>query len=122
MVASENELQWEQDSLPEWSKGVDSSSTSASCVGSNPTAVSDESSLGWRLGSRWASEPFCGKPALEVANLLPSSLLPGPGGRTPTGSGRRIVASASILCAGSSFPAARGYNKRSGAVVSVLGS
>ena len=28
------------DSLPEWSKGVDSSSTSASCVGSNPTAVS----------------------------------------------------------------------------------
>ncbi len=30
----------EQDSLPEWSKGVDSSSTSASCVGSNPTAVS----------------------------------------------------------------------------------
>ena len=29
----------DQDSLPEWSKGVDSSSTSASCVGSNPTAV-----------------------------------------------------------------------------------
>ena len=28
-----------EDSLPEWSKGVDSSSTSASCVGSNPTAV-----------------------------------------------------------------------------------
>ena len=28
-----------QDSLREWSKGVDSSSTSASCVGSNPTAV-----------------------------------------------------------------------------------
>ncbi len=27
------------DSLPEWSKGVGSSSTSASCVGSNPTAV-----------------------------------------------------------------------------------
>ena len=27
------------DSLPEWSKGVDSSSTSASCVGSNPTAA-----------------------------------------------------------------------------------
>ena len=27
------------DSLPERSKGVDSSSTSASCVGSNPTAV-----------------------------------------------------------------------------------
>ena len=27
------------DTLPEWSKGVDSSSTSASCVGSNPTAV-----------------------------------------------------------------------------------
>jgi hypothetical protein len=26
-------------SLPEWSKGVDSSSTSVSCVGSNPTAV-----------------------------------------------------------------------------------
>ena len=31
---------WAYDSLPEWSKGVDSSSTSASCVGSNPTAVS----------------------------------------------------------------------------------
>ena len=29
----------DQDTLPEWSKGVDSSSTSASCVGSNPTAV-----------------------------------------------------------------------------------
>ena len=27
------------DSLPEWSKGVDSSSTGASCVGSNPIAV-----------------------------------------------------------------------------------
>ena len=27
------------DSLPEWSKGVDSSSPSASCVGPNPTAV-----------------------------------------------------------------------------------
>ena len=27
------------DSLPEWSKGVDSSSTIARCVGSNPTAV-----------------------------------------------------------------------------------
>ena len=29
----------DQDTLPEWSKGVDSSSTSASCVGSNPTGV-----------------------------------------------------------------------------------
>ena len=28
-----------QDTLPERSKGVDSSSTSVSCVGSNPTAV-----------------------------------------------------------------------------------
>ena len=27
------------DTLPEWSKGVNSSSTSASCVGSNPTGV-----------------------------------------------------------------------------------
>ena len=27
------------DSLPEWSKGVDSSSTGANLVGSNPTAV-----------------------------------------------------------------------------------
>ena len=27
------------DTLPEWSKGVDSSSTSADCVGSNPTGV-----------------------------------------------------------------------------------
>ena len=32
-----------KDTLPEWSKGVDSSSTSASCVGSNPTGVI------WRL-------------------------------------------------------------------------
>ena len=31
-----------QDSLPEWSKGVDSSSTSASCVGSNPTGVNPQ--------------------------------------------------------------------------------
>ena len=30
----------DMDTLPEWSKGVDSSSTSASCVGSNPTGVS----------------------------------------------------------------------------------
>ena len=29
----------DRDTLPEWSKGVDSSSTSASCVGSNPTGV-----------------------------------------------------------------------------------
>ena len=28
-----------RDTLPEWSKGVDSSSTSASCAGSNPTGV-----------------------------------------------------------------------------------
>ena len=28
-----------RDTLPEWSKGVDSSSTSTSCVGSNPTGV-----------------------------------------------------------------------------------
>ena len=28
-----------KDSLPEWSKGVGSSSTSASCAGSNPTTV-----------------------------------------------------------------------------------
>ena len=27
------------DTLPEWSKGVDSRSNSASCVGSNPTGV-----------------------------------------------------------------------------------
>ena len=31
--------QSDTDTLPEWSKGVDSSSTSASCVGSKPTAV-----------------------------------------------------------------------------------
>ena len=31
--------QFFSDTLPEWSKGVDSSSTSASCVGSNPTGV-----------------------------------------------------------------------------------
>ena len=34
-----NEIEEYQDTLPEWSKGVDSSSTSASCVGSNPTGV-----------------------------------------------------------------------------------
>ena len=40
-------LPWHsRDSLPEWSKGVDSSSTSASCVGSNPTAVIHCSPLG----------------------------------------------------------------------------
>ena len=33
------ELPCWQDTFPEWSKGVDSSSTSASCVGSNPTGV-----------------------------------------------------------------------------------
>ena len=32
-------MPFSQDTLPEWSKGVDSSSTSASCVGSNPTGV-----------------------------------------------------------------------------------
>ena len=35
----------DQDTLPEWSKGVDSNSTSASCVGSNPTGVTSPSSL-----------------------------------------------------------------------------
>ena len=30
---------YSSDSLPEWSKGVDSSSISVNCVGSNPTAV-----------------------------------------------------------------------------------
>jgi hypothetical protein len=29
----------DKDTSPEWSKGVDSSSTSASCVSSNPTGV-----------------------------------------------------------------------------------
>ena len=38
----QSRLFW-QDSLPEWSKGVDSNSTSASCVGSNPTAVTLQS-------------------------------------------------------------------------------
>ena len=33
-------LGYEHDTLPEWSKGVDSSSTSASCAGSNPAGVS----------------------------------------------------------------------------------
>ena len=37
------------DSLPEWSKGVDSSSTSANCVGSNPTAVILATSSHWKL-------------------------------------------------------------------------
>ena len=45
-------LRYEHDSLPEWSKGVDSSSTSASCVGSNPTGVNFENFgiSGWRSG------------------------------------------------------------------------
>ena len=34
-----SKAKYPEDSLPERSKGVDSSSTSASCVGSNPTAV-----------------------------------------------------------------------------------
>ena len=34
-----NQATNKHDTLPEWSKGVDSSSTSASCVGSNPTGV-----------------------------------------------------------------------------------
>ena len=41
-----------QDSLPEWSKGVDSSSTSASCVGSNPTAVIFASAIRTRANAR----------------------------------------------------------------------
>ena len=48
--SSRTKLQGEpscQDSLPEWSKGVDSSSTSASCVGSNPTAVNFDLSVAW---------------------------------------------------------------------------
>lgn len=32
-------LNIDKDTLPEWSKGVDSSSTSASCAGSNPAGV-----------------------------------------------------------------------------------
>ena len=36
------------DTLPEWSKGVDSSSTSTSCVGSNPTGVK-----GTQLDDAW---------------------------------------------------------------------
>ena len=39
MLAGNVTAAFHQDTLPEWSKGVDSSSTSASCVGSNPTAV-----------------------------------------------------------------------------------
>ena len=41
-----------QDTLPEWSKGVDSSSTSASCAGSNPAGV--RFSLCLSLSSRTA--------------------------------------------------------------------
>ena len=40
LLESEVKARIEHDTLPEWSKGVDSSSTSASCVGSNPTGVS----------------------------------------------------------------------------------
>ena len=45
-----------RDTLPEWSKGVDSSSTSASCVGSNPTGVIQACTL----HVRWVSTvPIC---------------------------------------------------------------
>ena len=46
-----------QDSLPEWSKGVDSSSTSASCVGSNPTGVMSIGTV-LRLSLRGAAATF----------------------------------------------------------------
>ena len=44
-----------QDTLPEWSKGVDSSSTSASCVGSNPTGVICLLTNGYRHRNNTAS-------------------------------------------------------------------
>ena len=49
---SQNALlqQQRKDTLPEWSEGVDSSSTSASCVGSDPTGVIVRSS-GFRADS-----------------------------------------------------------------------
>ena len=43
------------DTLPEWSKGVDSSSTSASCVGSNPTGVICLLTNGYRHRNNTAS-------------------------------------------------------------------
>ena len=39
LISIEQEEHLWEDTLPEWSKGVDPSSTSASCVGSNPTGV-----------------------------------------------------------------------------------
>ena len=63
-----------QDSLPEWSKGVDSNSTSASCVGSNPTAVRHSCGKALPLGAgyhgvNWATA-LC-----EELSHMPSSLV-----------------------------------------------
>ena len=48
-----------QDTLPEWSKGVDSSSTSASCVGSNPTGVIFCGSASCPFGRAWGLDMWC---------------------------------------------------------------
>ena len=59
------------DSLPEWSKGVDSSSTSASCVGSNPTAVSTFS-----CASCWSIDPcFFGLMSRRVLTVCSTTRL-----------------------------------------------
>ena len=61
------------DSLPEWSKGVDSSSTSASCVGSNPTAVIFTAHLKTKhVACRarvWPREP----PTIQVPGIEPET-------------------------------------------------
>ena len=55
-----------KDSLPEWSKGVDSSSTSASCVGSNPTAVRFSKQALWRRVLHPPPQSFVDEPGWEA--------------------------------------------------------
>ena len=57
-----------KDTLPDWPEGVDSSSTSASCVGSNPTGVMQAfalATIGWGMTTR---SRFC--PALDMFGML----------------------------------------------------
>ena len=55
-----------KDTLPEWSKGVDSSSTSASCVGSNPTGVTSASICQHRRGGSHCNNALIKKNLQDV--------------------------------------------------------
>ena len=102
------------DTLPEWSKGVDSSSTSASCVGSNPTGVTGAYRgcyLRGRMQLRfarlfWSGSPPQGPPKLAAIVLSASACAralpgcfgragrrdrypPGPSARAPAGATQR---------------------------------